>query len=865
MGEVYLARDVRLNRDVALKILRDKDQFDAHRLARFQREAQVLASLNHPNIATLLGIEAVGDVQALVLEFVAGETLAVRLTAGRLPLGETLSIAGQMVDALDAAHERGVVHRDLKPANVMIRPDGMVKVLDFGLAKTLDECDSAGVELTTLTATAHAIIGTAGYMSPEQARGSAVDRRTDVWAFGCVLYEMLAGRRAFDGATNSDAMAAVLMQEPDWSRLPADLPEPLRRLLRRCLDKDVRQRLRDIADARDDLRGLQHSSSSQVLAPASQARGFSRRAAIAIGTLGLLALLASIVPARFAWPSGKPRPEQFVLLPPEGTSFGGGPIDRTPALAISPDGERLAFVATNRSEGSHPVLWVRSVGSLDAVPLAGTEDAREPFWSPDGSFIGFFAGGKLKKIPSAGGTPTSLADAPLGSGGTWNRDNVIVFAPDTQGGLLRIPHTGGTPTPVTRLSKDDYGHVYPQFLPDGRRFLFLNRAMQARKGIYVASIDSPDVTFVMPAREKAKYAAPGHMMFLKDGRLMAQTFNPDTLRLASDPVAVAESVAFIATDGRASYDVTDTGVLVYRANGLLAASQPVWLDASGTRVGTVGEPGDYQSAGLSPDGSMMVVEKHDLRTSSGDLWLIDLKTGSTSRLTFDGMHNTLGVWSPDGKRIVFTGRPNGIRNLHLKSIGTEFDEPLLPPGPDRLPTDWSSDGARILYEQGFAAPRDVFVLEMPERRPVAFLDSPFDERGAKFSPDGRWVAYVSNETGRGEVYVRSYPQAGNKRQLSVTGGRAPRWSRDGRTLFYADPNGAVMAIDVLTTASTIQAGLPKVLFATDMRRAESGSGITADAWFAVSGQRFFVVPNPLGPVPPALPITVIANWTARQQ
>ena len=333
----------------------------------------------------------------------------------------------------------------------------------------------------------------------------------------------------------------------------------------------------------------------------------------------------------------------------------------------------------------------------------------------------------------------------------------------------------------------------------------------------------------------------------------------------SDPVAVAESVAFIATDGRASYDVTDTGVLVYRANGLLAASQPVWLDASGTRVGTVGEPGDYQSAGLSPDGSMMVVEKHDLRTSSGDLWLIDLKTGSTSRLTFDGMHNTLGVWSPDGKRIVFTGRPNGIRNLHLKSIGTESDEPLLAPGPDRLPTDWSSDGARILYEQGFAAPRDVFVLEMPERRPVAFLDSPFDERGAKFSPDGQWVAYVSNETGRGEVYVRSYPQAGNKRQLSVTGGRAPRWSRDGRTLFYADPNGAVMAIDVVTTASPIQAGLPKVLFATDMRRAESGSGITADAWFAVSGQRFFVVPNPLGPVPPALPITVIANWTARQQ
>ena len=864
MGEVYLARDARLNRDVALKILGDRYRFDAHRLARFEREAQVLASLNHPNIATLLGIESGDDVQALIMEFVDGETLEARLSFGSLPLATALLIAGQIVDALDAAHERGVIHRDLKPANVMLRPDGKVKVLDFGLAKTLEtEAESAGASLTTLTATAHAILGTAAYMSPEQARGGAVDRRTDVWGFGCVLYEMLTGRRAFDGVTNSDAMAAVLTQEPDWTPLPAHVPEPVRRLLRRCLEKDARHRIRDIADAREDLQAP-HYSSAHLAAPATKTERPSRRTTIALAAGALLILLAAIGAFWNPWSSSTARPEQFVLLPPDGTSFGGGVIDRTPALAISPDGERLAFVATDRRTGSRPMLWVRAVRSLDAIPFSGTEGAREPFWSPDGRFIAFFADGKLKKIPSTGGTPTTLADASLGSGGTWNRDNVIIFAPNTQSSLQRIPHTGGTPTPITRLSEGEYGHVYPQFLPDGRRFIYLARAVPARKGIYIASIDSPNVTFIMNAREKARHAASGHLMFLEEGRLMAQSFDPETLRLGS-AVAVVESVAFISTDGRASFDVSDTGVLVYRANGLLAASQPVWVDATGKTVATVGEPGDYQTASVSPDGSMMVVEKHDLRTSSGDLWLIDLKAGATSRLTFDGMHNTRAVWAPDGKRIVFTGRPNGIRNLHLKSIGTESEESLLRPGPDRLPTDWSSDGSRILYEEGFATARDLLVMEMPERRSVPFLNSPFDERSAKFSPDGRWVAYLSDESGRHEVYVRSYLAGGDKRQVSINGGHAPRWSRDGRTLFYADPNGSVMAIDIVISGPALRAGSPRALFAADMRRAESGTGITADTWFAVNGEQFFIVPGPTGPMPPAPPITVTTNWLPRAQ
>jgi Tol biopolymer transport system component len=505
---------------------------------------------------------------------------------------------------------------------------------------------------------------------------------------------------------------------------------------------------------------------------------------------------------------------------------------------------------------------VRSIRSLDVVPLGGTDEAWEPFWSPDGAFIAFFANGKLKKIASTGGTPTELADAPMGSGGTWNRNGIIVFAPSTQSGLLRIPETGGTPMPVTTLSPGEYGHVYPQFLPDGRRLQYLARGVLMRKGIYVTSLDVPGATFVMPAREKARYAASGHLLFLQEGRLLARTFDSNTLRIGADPLPVADSVAFITTDGRASYDVSETDVLVYRANGLLAASQPVWVDATGKTIASVGEPGDYQSASLSPDGATMVVEKHDLQTSTGDLWLIDQRRGGTSQFTFDGMHNTRGIWSPDSHSIVFTGRPDGIRNLHLRVVGAESDEPLLAPGPDRTPTDWSSDGARILYEEGPAQQQrmDIWVLRMPERRAEPFLVTEFNEFGAKFDPNGRWVAYTSNESGRNQVYVRSFPDAADKRQISVNGGSAPRWSRDGLELFYVTADGSVIALTVDTRGS-FRAGPSRLLFAADMRRAELGGQITADAWFNVDDQRFFVVPNPPGPLPPAPPLTVITAWT----
>ena len=862
MGEVYLCRDTILHRRVALKVLPHRDRMDEQRLGRFAREARVLAALNHPNIATLHGVESVDGVQALVMEYVEGETLADRLGA-ETPLGsgEALRIARQIVDALDAAHTQGIVHRDLKPDNIKLRPDGTVKVLDFGLAKAYEQSQQKLLPVfDTVTLErdgARAIVGTACYMSPEQTRGVEVDSRTDIWSFGCVLFEMVTQRRAFGGATFSDVIAGVLEREPDWSAVPASTPPGVRRVLRRCLEKDRNRRLRHIADARPE---LEQSPRADEETGHPHVHPRLTRVALALSALAVAAIIGFIIGTRGIAPSTQNGPTEFALLPPEGTAFGGGVTDRTPALAISPDGERVTFAATDRA--GHRLLWVRPIRALAAEPLVGTDGAREPFWSPDGSTIGFFADGKLKTVSMRGGVPVTLADAENGSGGAWNQDGVILYAPSTQTGLYRVAASGGRSIPVTTIGRDEYGHVYPQFLPDGRHFIYLARGKPGRKGIYVAALDDRRATRLLDAHEKSRFAAPDRLLFLRDGRLLSQRFDPASLALSDEPMLVAESVGFIATDGRASYDVSNTGVLIYRASGLLAASQPIVVDHTGRTITNVGEPGDYQTASFSPDGSTVAAEKHDLRTGTGDLWLIDLMRGSSSRLTFDGMHNNKAVWSPDGKRIVFTGRPDGIRNLHLKSdLTSERDEPLLDPGPDRSPTDWSRDGTRILYQEGVAPRRDVWYLTLPERQPTAYLRGEFDEYEARFSPDGRYVAYVSNETGRAEIYVRAFPDARGKRQLSAGGGMAPRWSRDGRELFFVGPAHSVNVVSVRTEGS-FSASVPRVLFTSDMR-ANEVSTLTADGWFDTIGSRFLIVPNAPGPQPPALPITVSLAWVRR--
>ena len=858
MGQVYQATDTKLNRQVALKILPEQFASDPDRLARFQREAQVLASLNHPGIAAIYGLEESEETRALVLELVEGPTLADRIAKGPLAFGEALPIAKQIAEALETAHEQGIIHRDLKPANIKVRQDGTVKVLDFGLAKALaSERQTAGdppSDVVTRSETAQGVIlGTAAYMSPEQARGEDVDRRTDIWAFGCLLFEMLTGARPFAGKGVSEILANVLKESPDMTALSGSIPPLVVRLLRRCLEKDPRKRLRDMADARADLEdsalGTEPVDGVGPRAPSRSNLPVGAIVGVAIVILGI------VLGAPRLWsPTARPaEPRQFVLVPPEGVSF-GGPFSRTPAFSVSPDGQRLAFLAR---AGSSPSIWLRTLDALDAAPISGTEGASgPPAWSPDGAFLAFFADDKLKTVGIGGGGPVTLADAPAGSGVTWNADGTIVFAPSTQSGLLRIASAGGTPSLVTELGSGDLGHVYPQFLPDGRHFLYLVRAPAPRKGIYVASLDSPEETYIRPEREKALYASPGYLLFLDDGVMMAQTFDAGRLELSGEPIPVTESVAFVSTVGRASYDVSSTGTLAYRVSGVLSASQPILVDRSGTTIATGGAPGDYQTVRLSPDGSRVAVELHDLRTGAGDLWTIDLtRNNSATRFTFDGMHNTAAVWSPDGTELVFTGRPDGVRNLHLRPVdGSKPDEPLLARGPDRTPDDWSTDGRHILYEEGGQAGRDLWTLRMPEREPVPFLQTEFDERTGRFSPDGRWVAYASNETGRYEVYVRSFPDATGTVKVSIGGGDAPQWAPGGDELFFIDADKAVHAVSV-RTGETFEYGVPEVLFTPNIR----SPGLRK---WTTDGQRFLIVPNPPGPVQPQPPITIVEDWVS---
>jgi eukaryotic-like serine/threonine-protein kinase len=857
MGEVYRARDVRLRRDVALKVVSERHRLDPERCARFEREAQALAAVNHPNIATIHGIEHADGIQAIVMELVEGQTLAERVIA-RLSLGEALSFASQIVDALEAAHERGIVHRDLKPSNIRVRPDGTIKVLDFGLAKALEPIN-AGVDMSAATVTADtmAVVGTPCYMSPEQARGQSVDRRADIWAFGCVLYEMLAGRRAFDGSTSSDVIASVLGHEPNYEVLPPDTPPIVGRLLRRCLEKDLRRRLRDIADARIDLEDAREATITSSVADARRARPRSRRGALfATGVVALL--IAGAFVTRQTWaPASTTSTRQFVLLPPDGGAFGNGPNDRTPAFALSPDGERIAFIA---AVGGRRSIWIRAIRSLEAVPVSGTDGVQgftPPCWSPDGSAIAFVVDGKLKRVSAQGGTPVTLADAPNGQGVTWSRDGTIVFAPSPSDALLRVPDTGGTPVPVTRLAAGDLGHVFPDFLPDGRHFVYFVRAPQPRKGVYVGSIDSIEDKRVRATREKAIYAPPGYLLFLEQGRMFAQPFDANHFELTGEPIPVAESVAYVNTDGRVSVAVSPTGTLAYRVSGIRTASQPVWVDREGRTIGPVGQPGDYSSVSLSPDGLRLAIELHDLSTGTGDLWIYDIARNLNSVFTTDRMHNTLAVWSPDGRQLVFTARPDGGRNLHVKPVdGSRSDEPLLPIGVDRLPTDWSRDGQYVLYQEGpNDDQRDLWTLKMADRTPTPVLKTKFSERFGRFSPDGRWVAYVSNETGRDEVYVCRFPGCSGKVAISSNGGGGARWHPNGRELFFVDAKVDVYAVPV-KTGDSFTAGAPRRLF-TAARFGENQ--------FVTDGERFLIVPEAPGSLQSAPPITVVEEWTSLLQ
>jgi Tol biopolymer transport system component len=846
MGEVYRATDTNLKRQVAIKVLPASLAGDADRIARFRREAELLAALNHPNIAAIHGFERADGHVALVMELVDGPTLADRIAKGAIPLDEALGIASQVTSALEAAHERGIVHRDLKPANVKVRPDGTVKVLDFGLAKSLEPA-AAGTggmaSLATITSPAMTqagmILGTAAYMSPEQARGRPVDKRTDVWAFGCVLFEMLAGVRPFDGDDVTEVLGAVIHKDIDWARLPAATPVTVRTALQRCLEKDPKKRTRDIGDVQ-----LAVDGAFAAPEPPLRVAGAGRRqqpAAIAL----VLAAVAAAAGAAAAWIVRAPAPPATIALTidtlatPEPASF-----------ALSPDGRHLVFAQV---EQGVPSLWIRALDSPTARGLAGTEYAAAPFWSPDSRRVAFFAGDAIRHVAIDGGLPQTVAKTGTGAplGGTWNAQDVILFARANGVGVFRVPATGDTPAqPVTTLENGEAGHAWPSFLPDGRHFTYLVLAGEGPRTLVWTSLDSAERRTVQRVSSPAWYSPTGHLLFQLEGALVAQRFDPRTGVVSGDPVQVAGDVWFDGTYQSTAIAVSPAGILAYRPQGgSRAAAQLTWLSRDGRAIETVGAPGSYRN---------MVMDRAGTRVAANtvfdqeDVWVIDIARGTTSRLTLGSATDSDPVFSPDGGSVAYysTRNSGGIYRTAVGGAGT--DELVAATGLQSWPRDWSNDGRFILYQKV----RDLWVVPLDgDRKPFPFVATPAQETEGRFSPDGRWVAYGSNETGQFEVFVLDFPAKGMRLQVSTAGGNEPRWRADGRELFYLDPTGRLMSVDV-AYAPTFSLGIPRLVFQT--RVFEMGNSPLRRYAVSADGTRF-LMNVPVADARPE-PITVVVNW-----
>ena len=863
MGEVYRARDTRLKRDVALKILPQDFADHPARLARLQREAEVLASLNHPNIANIYGFEESGGVRALVLELVDGETLADRIDRGPVPLNEALSIAKQIAEALEAAHEQAVIHRDLKPSNIKVRQDGMVKVLDFGLAKLVAPASERDAVVTTTTlpleTAAGVILGTPAYMSPEQARGYAVDKRSDIWAFGCVLYEMLTGKRTFPGPTSSDVMAAILEREPDWRALPAATPSSVRRLVQRCLDKDTKRRLRDIGDARIDL------DEALIAAPAvdgelrTPARYQSPWFAWSVAAVAVT--VAALFALRGFW--GAARPDRalssersvvrFTETLPEDTQ-----LAPAPALAVSPDGRRVAYVGIRKGTRT---LYVRDVNQVSPRSMPGTQGADEPFFSPDGQWIGFFAEGKLKKVPVAGGAPLTLCDASGPRGGTWGTDNSIIFAPSAASALLRVSADGGTPQPVTTLDRtqNEASHRWPQFLPGGETIVYAAGPTVSVFGwiearVIAQSLETGARRVVAQHGTFPQYTASGHLLYFQGGIAYAQLFDPDRLQVSGEAMPVLDRVPNLAGINGGAFElaVSPTGTLAYVPGIVREPQSLVWVSRDGKEQ-TIEIPSGTFGGGprLSPDGKQIAVTV--VGTAESDIWVYDLARSTATRLTFGG-RNLWPVWMPDGSRIAYASHRAGSTNAYWKRAdGTGAEEQLTTSLQTFFPQSFSPDRKTLLLSQlpGRVA---VLPLETPRTTWVFQIGEGIGGDPA-FSPDGRWIAYISNESGRNEVYVRPYPGPGAAIQVSTSGGDAPMWARSGRELFYQQGD-AIMAVSIGDSRNTLSVGSPKRLFAGNYGFGGVRSGYDVDT----DAQRFLMVKIP-GVPDDSSRFTVVTNWS----
>ena len=854
MGEVYRARDAKLGRDVAIKVVPASLANQPDRLARIVREARLLAALNHPHIATIHGLEERGGVRALVMELVEGPTLAEKLAndARRanvgLPIEEALTIATQIADALEAAHEKGIVHRDLKPANLKLTRDGHVKVLDFGLATGFSASGTASdrSQLPTLTASnvhAGTIAGTPAYMSPEQARGHAIDSRADIWAFGCVLFEMLTGRVAFAGETISDTIAAILERPPDWNALPAATPPHVRHVLARCLEKDPRRRWKHIGDVRIELDDAERVRPALVTAE-SGSRGRERAA---WATLFLVTAVVVWFAATTLHKQTAPIEVRFDASLPRDLSSDFA------QLALSPDGQQL--VVATKFGGGAP-LWIRPLGSTSGRTLPGTEGGMFPFWSPDGKSIGFFADSKLKRIDAESQAIEILADAPIARGGAWQADGTILFAPSAAGPLFRVPATGGQPVEATHLEKGQNDHRAPFILPGNRYVMFYARGTPQVRGVFVARLDGSESKRLIDADAAAVYAS-GHLLFVRRGELFAQPFDVTRPALTGTPFRVDARVSVNPGLSLASLTASATGTIAY-GGGSIRRTQFAWFDRSGKRLETVGPPDqtNFANLALSPDGRQIAFSRG--LDQQWDIWLMDMQ-GAMSQFSSNVPLAFNPVWLPDGRRVLFQSAGG---HIYSRSVNDSAPAELLVSRDEFMgPTDVSPDGRVILYNRSPGPPSDVWYLSLAgDRAAHSFVETPFEERDGQFSPDGKWVAYQSNESGHTEIYLQPFPGPGDRIQVSSGGGQQPRWGRRTNELFYVAGDSRLTSVPVtFAAAGRVTIGHAVALFRTQFE----GSFLQTRQQYAVSadGQRFLFNFQTDAIDPPS--ITLILNWKAK--
>jgi len=859
MGEVYRAKDTRLNRTVAIKILPTEFAADPVSRQRFEREAKTISSLNHPHICVLYDIGHQDGLDYIVMECVEGESLAKRLEKGALPLDQTLKFGAQIAEALDKAHRNGVVHRDLKPANIMLTGSG-AKLPDFGLAKEAAPLAgahtlTAGVPSSPITQEGR-IVGTFQYMSPEQVEGNEVDGRSDIFSLGAVLYEMVTGNRAFQGKTQLSVASSILEREPE----PISVAKPLtskalERAIQRCLAKDPEDRWQTGRDLASELKwigesGSQSAASVTTSAVAHPARNVKQWMPWVIN--GALALL--LIGAAVSLRNAKPEEQQRMYF--------SAPLSfAAQDLAIAPNSHTVAVVGYNEA-ARKSMIWLYEVGSREAKVLPDTEGGIFPFWSPDGKSLGFFGGGKLKKLDVAGGPVQTLCDAPSGRGGTWNRDGVILFTPTGRltSGLSRVSASGGTPSPLggTFPGQGEASQRWPMFLPDGKHYLFLSATITKggqADGIYLGDLDSNERRLVVNTNANGAYAAPGYLFFYRDKTLFAQPFDLKNYQLTGEPTPMFTDAQFLPRILRVSFAVSDSGLLLVQQGGNISLSRLAWFDRKGAEVGAVGNPDVYSNLQLSGNGKAVALDKTDIASQNTDVWLYDLQRGSTARLTFDPGLDALPLWSPDNSRIVFTSSRKNVFDLYLKNAdGAQEERPINATGADKYPNSWSRDGKYLLYTEG----PDMKFLTFPEMRSKIFLSAPATVKNAQFSPDGKWVAYASNESGKWEIYVTSFPEARGKWQVSAGGGEQPRWRGDGKELFYLSADMKMMAVQTKTGA-TFDAGAPAVLFQANPREVVATSEqVIYDV--DQKGERFLI--NTQVKSTETHPISVILHWDA---